>query len=110
LDQRVLAAGNDEIGDRLARRRARALPGRGGLAGAHHATLGVYSVRWICFTSAEKAWASRTARSARTLRFTSIPARRSPWIRRLKERPCGLAAALIRAIHSRPKSRLRARR
>src|SRR4029077_13477018 len=54
--------------------------------------------------SCRNASASRTARSARTLRLISTPARLSPLMRRLYESSFSRAAAWMRVIHSRRKS------
>src|SRR5205823_5802529 len=53
---------------------------------------------------------SRTARSARTFRLISTPARRRPFIRRLYESSCSRAAALMRVIQRRRKSAFLRRR
>src|SRR5438093_1137394 len=72
-------------------------------AGASDASLAVW-------TSDAKAVGSFTARSARILRSTSIPAVFSPLMNLEYDRPCGRTAALIRAIHSRRNWPLRSRR
>src|SRR5215213_7948531 len=61
-------------------------------------------------TSPAKAAGSVTARSARILRSTSIPAALRPEMKRLYVIPSARAAALIRWIHNLRKSLLRARR
>src|SRR4029079_18980771 len=69
-----------------------------------------HPARWTCSTTLRNPAGSRTAMSASTLRSRSMPASFRPLISRLYEMPFRRAAALIRMIQRRRKSRFLLRR
>src|SRR5205807_252321 len=104
LDRRIFGKAPADIG---IERRAAALAGIG-LPEERLRELRVQtfsSADFACSAMAPKACGSRTARSASTLRSSSIPAVFKPAMNWLYERPFARAPALIRMIQSRRKVR-----